>query len=187
MPSMHIDDFGHNHGLHVVIPTTEASSSVPSATASNASDGPTALDTPGHNHNLGRFAAPASAPQSARALDTPGHNHNLSFGWPPSAAAAAASAAGDEAAATPTTPRASARVSRRSSLFSVADDSDAKTGAGSLFSVENGLGEVVGHTHVVLPPTSEAEEPVTAELQGSFQPQMHEDGDGDNRAVEGGN
>ena len=180
---MHTADAGHNHGLHVVIPTpaSEPASRVP---PTNATDAPVALDTPGtpgHSHTNGRFVLPTSsrAPESAHALDTPGHNHGL-FRWPP---------VGTDAA-TPASPRVSARVARRSSLFSVSDDAEAASGAGQesahVLSAQS-EGELQSHTHFrELPPTAETEEPASAEVHGSFDVDGNGNG-GNNRAVEGGN
>ena len=59
----------HPHGLHVVIPsTTEARTPTPAATTDRADTLPSALDTPGHTHDL--LTLPS-------ALDTPGHTHAL--------------------------------------------------------------------------------------------------------------
>ncbi len=144
----------HPHGLHIVIPTTE--SRVPTA---NVTKDETPLDTPGHSHTL----------DTPHVLDTPGHGHGLSIARMSPAPFEEDSAGHGHGlfrvppndVPTPTKPKPSARVARRSSLFQSTD-------------VQFDEPQHVEHSftetqHLDLPPTSEAEEPSTAEFDGSFE------------------
>ncbi|RPD67687.1 hypothetical protein L226DRAFT_527702 [Lentinus tigrinus ALCF2SS1-7] len=183
----------HSHGLHVVIPTSE--SRVPTATTpvtpvknqgpvfrrlnerSAARSSPThphglfhVLDSssPTHSHGLFRALDDSSPTHSHglfRVLDdsspthghglfvvpnddsSPTHGHGL-FRVPPADSSS------------PTAPRPSARVMRRSSLFLSNNDH----------------GEEAEHDpeqHQVLSATTEASEPSSAELDGSFEKGAH--------------
>ncbi|KAI0644970.1 hypothetical protein C8Q79DRAFT_880172, partial [Trametes meyenii] len=160
---------GHGH------PTVPTKIVIPQTDARQSLSNDTTLDTPTHGHGtrvvIGHTHATASTtPDSpavhvaiprteVRAPDaedtTPGHGHML-FAFPPT----------HDAPSTPTHPRPSARVSRRSSLFSTADEvrdespiqDDAPRGHPLLDVAHGG----------VMPPTMEAEEPSSAEIDGHF-------------------
>ncbi|KAI1791838.1 hypothetical protein LXA43DRAFT_1136548 [Ganoderma leucocontextum] len=138
MPSMTAQSVSHSHGLHLIIPTTSAprvpSASTPKTTT--AERRPTPLDTPSHSHGL--FVLPRPANDST----IPGHSHGL-FRLP----------ASHRDATTPTTPKMSARASRRSSLFSMHDSDEPEQHAMAAAAAPAHAQELM-----MLPPTSEAEE-----------------------------
>ncbi|TFK85105.1 hypothetical protein K466DRAFT_588389 [Polyporus arcularius HHB13444] len=174
----------HGHGLHVVIPTSE--SRVPTATTpvtpvrtqgpafrrlterSAARSSPThphglfhVLDSsPTHPHGLFHDSSPTHPHGLFRVLDdsSPTHGHGLFV--MPSADSSPTHGHGlfrapPTGSSSPTDPRPSARVMRRSSLFLSNNDRDEE------------------HEHdaeqpAVLSATTEANEPSSAELAGSF-------------------
>ncbi|KAI0657753.1 hypothetical protein C8Q70DRAFT_262453 [Cubamyces menziesii] len=165
---MPANTIGHSHGTKIVIPQTDAR--LPTANGSPVTPGhghglhivipptdariPAPLDTPGHGHTNAVLSTETTA-------TTPGHGHGL-FAFPPGTNS-------------PVHPRPSARVSRRGSLFSAADDGkneDEETRN----AVEHPL---LGIAHAnTMPPTSEADEQSSAELDGHFdQPSCGHDKD----------
>ncbi|KAI0669413.1 hypothetical protein C8Q78DRAFT_992556 [Trametes maxima] len=164
---------GHGH------PTVPSKIGIPQADARQPLSSDTTPGTPTHGHGTrvvighthATAATPAAAPrdvavhvaipdtESVRAPDaedtTPGHGHML-FAFPPA----------HDAPSTPTHPRPSARVSRRSSLFSTADDVRDEAPVQDNARREHPLLDVAHGG--VMPPTMEAEEPSSAEIDGHF-------------------
>ncbi|OJT13809.1 hypothetical protein TRAPUB_9656 [Trametes pubescens] len=166
---------GHSHVFEV--PVSPASAAVSTSNSSSASPGqglhvviapattrvPSSLitpPTPGHGHKL--FALPngeAQLPSADGTTDTPTHGHGTRrFVFPPP---------GSDVSSSPVQPRPSARVTRRSSLFSTADEAHNEG--------EEDVGNTtIGHPlfdvahNAALPPTMDAEERASAEVGGQF-------------------
>ncbi|KAH9856709.1 hypothetical protein C2E23DRAFT_856981 [Lenzites betulinus] len=105
---------------------------------------------------------------------TGGHGHGgRRFVFPPS----------DTSASSPASPRPSARVTRRSSMFTTADEAREETGDGNSRGAEHGHASALFDSacdHINMP-TMETEEPPSAELDGRFE--QATPGQGDNEAV----
>ncbi|KAI0764418.1 hypothetical protein BD413DRAFT_615858 [Trametes elegans] len=162
---------GHSHGTRTVVPPTHTPSSSDTSTSgipghthvsglrlviahSNASASGAGITAgvPEHSHN--NSTANATAPGSSPS--TPGHSHGLHLPLSP-------------ATGSPVHPRPSARVSRRSGLFSTADDARNEEHEDTVTGTEAGhpLFDVPQNT--TMPPTLETEEPPSAELDGQFE------------------
>ncbi|KAI0330430.1 hypothetical protein GY45DRAFT_1323772 [Cubamyces sp. BRFM 1775] len=153
---MPANTIGHSHGTKIVIPETDAR--LPTANGSPVTPGhghglhvvipptdartPAPLDTPGHGHTNAVLST-ESTPV------TPGHGHGL-FALPPGTNL-------------PVPPRPSARVSRRGSLFTAADDGKNEETHNTVEHPSLGLARATA-----MPPASEADEQQSAELDGHF-------------------
>ncbi|KAH9888392.1 hypothetical protein C8Q73DRAFT_794158 [Cubamyces lactineus] len=164
---MPANTIAHSHGTKIDIPQTDAS--LPTANGSPVTPGhghglhviipptdartPAPLNTPGHGHTNAVLSTETTA-------TTPGHGHGL-FVFPPGTNS-------------PVHPRPSARVSRRSSLFTAADDG--KNDDETHKTAENPLLELARAN--TMPPTSEPDDQSSAELDGYFdQPGSNRDKD----------
>ncbi|KAI0738601.1 hypothetical protein C8Q80DRAFT_250942 [Daedaleopsis nitida] len=178
MPSMSTSSPVHIHDLHIVIPSTSARAPPTHAT-------PVAEDTWGHGHE--NIATPLSLDQTDpthshdffRVLDQSSttHSHGLFRDASPVADAddshithnhagfrvPSRSGSEDAPPPSPTSPRASAPARRRSSLFVSTED---RADPPQIAVERTPLG---GAQHFLLGPTSELQEPTTAEVDGSFE------------------
>ncbi|KAI0827716.1 hypothetical protein BC628DRAFT_1317906 [Trametes gibbosa] len=134
-------------GLHILI-SNNAATRVPASTVT-----PISAVTPGHGHPGAIDAHTESTDTTAW---TPGHGHGgRRFVFPPVSTSASS----------PVNPRPSARVARRSGMFTTADEAEGG----------NGHGSDHGHLHFdvvhngAIPPPIEAEELPSAELDGRFE------------------
>ncbi|KAL7277601.1 hypothetical protein ACG7TL_008528 [Trametes sanguinea] len=121
-----------------------------------------------------RITIPHTDARTPAPLDTPSHGHPNVIEGPATEARVATpdvATAGQlhfalPSRGSPTHPRPSARVSRRSSLFSVANDAQDEDDAHDNATVEHPLLSLVQNG--LMGPTMEAEEPESAELNGRF-------------------
>lgn len=148
-PTSNSSSASPSHGLHVVIAST--TTGVPSSL--------TTPSTPTHGHGL--FVLPngeAHLPSTDGTVSgTPTHGHPLRFVFPPP---------GSDSTSTPAQPRPSARVARRGSLFSTADEAQNEGEDVGNAMNEHPLFDVAHNA--ALPPTLDAEEPASADVGGRF-------------------